>query len=494
MIEHSDASDVYSREFRWAFAIASVAALLPLWVGEYLPMIDLPQHMAQVAIGKAWGDPSYHYQDFYQVNWVINHVLARLLAGLLSLFVSVPVAIKLVLSLSIIGFPLSVVWLLRGLRGDPFWALPAFAIAYGYAFNWGFFDFMLAAPLAVLLIAAGNAYATAPSRRRALALVGLAYLCFFTHILALGLGALIAGATIAVARSPRRARLWGLCALASVLPAVAGIVWATRYLSPPSSTSPPFETAYGVQRFHELLSYQLGLLDPDWRQAAIGAVLLGLPFAMGGRPSRDARRWVALALTLCVFFALPKDMFGVAFVYGRYAVFVLPALVIALRPGPRAPRLLRWLSLGLVVTQLGLVSARVLAFDREASSLNVVLARMLPNKRVLYLATHSESAIVAHPAYLHFGCYYQVKRGGPVDFSFAEFFANRYRYRKEQDPNLPPNLEWEPRQFRWAAHGGDRYDYLLVRGPVHEPWFSDTGVRYTTVAAHGPWKALARTN
>ncbi len=86
-----------------------------------------------------------------------------------------------------------------------------------------------------------------------------------------------------------------------------------------------------------------------------------------------------------------------------------------------------------------------------------------------------------------------MKRGGPVDFSFAEFFANRYRYRPEADPNLPPNIEWRPELFRWALHDGYRYDYLLVRGPPMSVWFEGAAVQYSQIAENGEWHLLAAT-
>lgn len=52
----------------------------------------------------------------------------------------------------------------------------------------------------------------------------------------------------------------------------------------------------------------------------------------------------------------------------------------------------------------------------------------------------------------------QVKRGGLVDFSFAEFFPMWYRYKPELLPGLPDEFDWRPHSFRWGAHHGDRFD------------------------------------
>ncbi|HTM44453.1 MAG TPA: hypothetical protein VL137_05830 [Polyangiaceae bacterium] len=477
-------------EFWILFAIAAAAAIAPLCLAEYLPMIDLPQHAAQLSIGQGWSDPHFHYQELYQVNWLLNHVLAMLIASLIGLFVPAAAAMKAVVILAVVATPLSVAWLLRRLRADLFWALPVFITTFGYAFCWGFVDFMLAVPVGVALLAACFAYCEQPTRGHWWMLLGLMLLCFAAHILVLGLVGLIACGLIFCAQLTQREKLLGVSALALAIPPFIAITWATRHAAPPDTAHPPLEAAFGLQRVHDLLVYQVGINDPQNTLTLWGAVLLILPWLMGARPSKSLRRWLPFALTLLVFFAIPKDMMGVAFIYGRYAIFLLPTLLIALDP-PQAPRRVqRYLAFCVVLAGLLLTGAKIRAFNTEASGINAVIEHVPPHHRVLYLGVHNTGLVAPYPAYLHFGCYYQVKRGGPVDFSFAEFFANRYRYKPEADPNLPPNIEWRPELFRWAVHDGYRYDYLLVRGPTMDAWFMDAPVQVRQIAENGEWHLL----
>ena len=94
--------------------------------------------------------------------------------------------------------------------------------------------------------------------------------------------------------------------------------------------------------------------------------------------------------------------------------------------------------------------------------------------------------------YLHVGCWYQVERGGIADFSFAEFFPNRFRYKPGMDPPLPYNFEWTPDAFVWAEHGGALYDYFLVRGTTLDP-FKGATTRIELVARHGEWAVYHQT-
>ena len=488
----SDVGD--TRVFWILFAVAAAVAVAPLCLASYLPMIDLPQHTAQLAIGKGWDNPSNHYQETYQFNWFVNHIIPRLLVMLFGTFLSLQAAMKVVVGLALVGLPASVVWLLHRLRSDLYWSLPTFVVGFGFSFCWGFFDFVFAVPLGVLLIVAGYDYATQPSRRRALALAGLALLCFLSHILVLGAAAAVAASLVVAGRLTLRQRLAGLGALASVAALALAFSLAARRFAVPSSHHIPLATAYGLQRFHELLTFQVGLVDPDGHRAALGALLLALPFVMGARPSRQWFRWVPVAVALLMFFWMPHDMFSVAFLHGRYAVFVLPTLLIALEPARSARRALRWLAFAVVIACLGLNGVDLLSFDAEARGLDPVLGQMRAHRRVMYLATDPSSDFVPYPAYVHFGSYYQVTRGGPVDFSFADFFGTRYRYRPEAEPHLPGGVEWAPGRFRWARHDGYRYDYLLVRGPVLPIWFvgMPAGVSYRLVVSRGPWHLLER--
>jgi hypothetical protein len=59
--------------------------------------------------------------------------------------------------------------------------------------------------------------------------------------------------------------------------------------------------------------------------------------------------------------------------------------------------------------------------------------------------------------------WYQVERRGIADYSFAEVFSSRWRYAPGAAPPLPSEVEWFPTRFRWAEHGGARFDCFLVR-------------------------------
>jgi hypothetical protein len=90
---------------------------------------------------------------------------------------------------------------------------------------------------------------------------------------------------------------------------------------------------------------------------------------------------------------------------------------------------------------------------------------MEPGKRVMNLMfDNGARGPVRWWPLLHAGCYYQVRRGGDVSFSFAGLPSIPVSYRPGMQ--APHPNEWAPQQFQWASMGRS-YDYFLVHG---RPW------------------------
>lgn len=487
----------------WSFVVTfaglALLAILPLWIGEYMPMVDLPQHAAQLSIGLHWQDPEFGYPRYFQPNWMTNQLLAYGVVKFFLAFMPLVPALKCALSVAVIGVPLATWFLLSRIGSDRWFSLLTFPVSYNFCFYWGFLNFIVGIPLGLVFVALAVGYAVAPSRRLALAMIAYAHVLFFAHVLVLAFSGLIA-ASIVLARAPtRRDKLVGCAALASVLPAVA-VWWAVIQGLAPSTTGTPVFGYWGVHRLSQFLSFQVGLEERDLRGALIGGALFLLPFVMGGRPSREPWRWIPFGVTLLAFFSVPLSAIEVDLIYGRFAAFALPTLLFALErtkpaeadvPGaPARARARRVFGTALVAGQLLTLALSFRAFDAEARSLDSVLATAEPHKRMLYLPMAPTSAATFGWPYCHFGQWYQVKRGGLVDFSFAEFFPMWYRYRDELLPGLPDEFDWHPEKFRWRAHHGERFDYLLVRGPVLPEWFEGEPQRVYPVSRDQEWTLL----
>src|SRR5687768_14105250 len=88
-----------------AFALCTCAALLPIWTVDHLPMVDLPQHMAQLDHWKKMADPDWRWRDLFTVRLLTPYLASYALARLFSVFLSIEDSFRVVLSLVVIAFP-----------------------------------------------------------------------------------------------------------------------------------------------------------------------------------------------------------------------------------------------------------------------------------------------------------------------------------------------------------------------------------------------------
>ena len=218
------------RVWQGCFALCCLLLIAPLWVCEFPPLVDLPQHAMLLAIGRHWSDGAYDYAaSLLDFNYLSNSVL------LYALDVRARARCcrswrhsRSVLSLSLLGLPVVTLRLVQAVGGDRWWIFAVFPAAYGYAFMWGFFTFIVAIPFGLLVLLAAIRYRQQPSTRRAVLLGAAVYTVFLCHILVLAYVGLSAFAIVVTAPT-RRDKHAGVLALGSVIPlAVARWIASTR--------------------------------------------------------------------------------------------------------------------------------------------------------------------------------------------------------------------------------------------------------------------------
>lgn len=480
--------------FRVVFCLFLALAAAPLFSAGYLPLVDLPQHAAQLSISERFASGSQlPIDEAFVENHIVNHRLAHGLARLFMAVTDVETALWLVLLLAVLGFPLACAWLIHRLRGDKWWSLGAIPLAYNFSFAWGFLNFVVALPLGILLLAECVAYARWPTRKRLLVLIGLCYGLFFSHVLVLVFVGLVGAVYLLFSCKQPRDLVYGLLALLSVLPAIALWWWLVQVVAPPQSVALATKLAYGWYRVPAYFAYPIGGPRPRQELVWLGLLVFLSPLLLGARPKRLMRAYLPLLVGFAVYLVMPSTFLGVAFLFGRYAVFALPLFWFALRPGNRAGAALRARAFGrslvcVLVCWLALQkTGQYWQFAREAASFDTALFTIPKNERIMYLPFSSASRISRSPAYLHFGQWIAAKRDGIADFSFAEFFPNRYRYAEAGRSHLPARIEWKPGLYDPACFA-NRYRFVVVRGRFPRPWLTHDLVRL--VASRPPWTVL----
>ncbi len=174
---------VRSRDFG-VVAIVSGIIAIPLWVARFPLGQDLPAHVetaAQiVSLWRGGGDISAHYQ-LHAWPWPNSAPTVALAA--LMLWLDGLVAAKLLLSMALWAWPLSLAAFLQRTGRSPLLALVLLPTTYDLSFAYGFFHFELGKPLWLLCIVLAVDVGRVPTRRRSITLALSLVALFSTHLL-----------------------------------------------------------------------------------------------------------------------------------------------------------------------------------------------------------------------------------------------------------------------------------------------------------------------
>ena len=477
-------------------ALASVAAVAPLWSSELLPFQDAPQHLAVIRVLADFHTPAFGFEKWFEIDLMrLQYLGFYLPAAALAKLLGPDVACRIVLSLIALALPASM-WMLLGAFGrDRRLAVFTPAVFHSAPLYMGFFNFLESVPAAIAVVALTERQLREPTSRRAALLAAGAALLLWLHPSALAF-AMAAAVVLALTsglptRDVRRA-------LTAFLPAAALFAaWAVQAALSRDGVGTAARTSFGwlplrvraldLVRFGHVLAGRIDEIFLLALATAFAAV------ALLGRRERCHRAWrlpLLAALTLIAYFAAPFDVGYMSWI-GHRAIPFAVLLIIAsplLAPG----RATSALCAAVVLLQLGYavkLAGAYRAFDREAQvgELDHVLSAAAPGKSLVAQMWHQESEVVQFRPYMHFGAYYEARRGGRALFNFAETPWPPVRFRRGTEPrSMPRSWEWHPEWLNSALTAADP-EYLLVRGPAA---FPAPGFRLR--ASAGRWSLYGR--
>ncbi|MEO0093658.1 MAG: hypothetical protein ABIK67_05330, partial [candidate division WOR-3 bacterium] len=141
------------REFLILFVVFSILFVLPVWLVEFLPFVDLPQHLNFVYILKNFHNPELNYDKIYALRLFPTHNTFHLFFNyLLSFLFPLAIANKIYLTISILLFPLALWFLIKQLGGNEQFTLLGFLVSYNYNLFWGFVGVNVGIALILFLI------------------------------------------------------------------------------------------------------------------------------------------------------------------------------------------------------------------------------------------------------------------------------------------------------------------------------------------------------
>lgn len=455
---------------RLLFALLLVLLLAPAATLAYLPMTDLPQHLAAASILWNLNDPRFGFAAFYEPAWDRSlYALPYLVTMAFAPFASLDAGMRFVVVISLASLPIGVFALLRAL-GKPEWlALLALPLVYNRAFFWGFVNFQLALGLALLALA----ILVRPPRGWAseLALAALCALIVVTHPYGL---LMIAGYIFLwLLFGERRALARHALALSPL--ALGAIVWGLYAEAHPNAMR--FALSPLLERLDDFEESVLG----GYRDASEANLLIGflVAWAVLAAPvfPVSRRRWRALShhervlwaftgVNLLLFALGPSYTGLVGETHMRHAVIaisVLPALAARWGSPRRARRAIPALAI-LALASIANAWVHLIRFDREVGGFDAVVERIPFGSRIVALTWDANGAVMRTRPYWHFGAYAQARRGGLLSYTFPRVFRN-LPVRMRADVPIPPTPTYlfeKPYHFDYRAFGFF-YDHVLVR-------------------------------
>ena len=475
-------ADTKIKEWRPVLALFIAWGALIFWISPHPPMVDFPQHAAQISLLKDLITGKSPWSEQLQVNFVTPYLIGYGLASLLSFVMPIVVAMKLLLSLAYIGFVCIGIKIRKSLNSDPALDWIFVPTYFGLCYSWGLMTFLLAAPVCLYFIWQADKYSKAPSLRQGgiLVLTGLVLLVShgMTFVLGWGIGLLLLA--VRVLRSVRSLKHFLPYAL---LLCIAYIFYKTGKELDATLIQNTSSTVFGsgpFKRFKEALQYPFAFgFEIKSHDDLIPVVLaIGLaPFLLRLKINfRNPSAWVPFFSVCLLFFVLPDTADNTSLLYQRFSLFLLPTFVwLFSRTQGEAGSFLPAKGVGARLAQpmlvaaciyiLGSASYKAWHFGEETREFDQQVRKLEPGQRAVGLIFDSGSVPTDNSVvYIHYTAWYQAERHGLSDFNFAWYTPQIVRYRAGYSPPTTIGFEWKPSSFNWSKHNGDNYRYFFVRG------------------------------
>jgi hypothetical protein len=440
---------------QWIAGALLLVVTVALWVTPRVPMVDLPQHAAQLSIWVHEGDATFAEPGRFLVNWRTPYLGAYLVARVLAIRMGVLPALKVVVCASLAAHCVAF-WRLVGKLGYSNWlGLLGLPLALGYGFYYGFISFIGAVPLGLFAVTLALSHRESPELRSGLLLALTLCATLATHGFVLGMCLAVVAPLLLRGGGRWIARLLPLCA-----PGLLALVWLL-----PGSAARSIGYTIWDPRLLDLQQVPALLVSAsaaDHAASLFGVLFLALVAVCLGRP-RAPEFFAPLVFMLLGYCAFPIMLGGFGPLHPRFAVFLLPCLLLAFEPRKtmwfeHLPAVIAFSS----VAWLALFVARLSTFTRETKPLADFIARMPAGLSIRPIVFEREgAAFPGLPLMLHLSAYYAAEKGGRQGYSFAMYPTSALRYRADVIPTMSGGSEWHPEYFSETEVGA--YDCILVR-------------------------------
>lgn len=465
------------------YMLAAAVASAPAWIVRHPPLQDLPFHVATIRILRSFGDPAFGFADHFVLTLGRTQYLTYYVVGaFLSMFVGLTGANVLLVSGYLGGTVLALRSMLRALGRDERLCLFVIPLLVNTMFILGLLPFLIGIPLLMWAIAVAIRTFERPDIGHSVLLGILVLALFYSHIFPFGLFC-IGFALMFPWVQPRR---WLRC-LAPVVPAGAVLVWWTIF-TPAGQLVRGAATDSGADP-HRAMDAAIADL-PNWfanvlrdttdEQGIVALAILvvaafGLSLGDTDSAKPSSRVFTLLPIACMILYFLLPEGHGYIWLIAQRFPILFAMLAIPLVRMPSGKRGWTVTAAAAVLGTLTTVNTcrHFVDFEvKDVGGIDAAIDAIPTNKKVCALIYDRGSSVMNNQPFLHFGSYYQARKGGVVMFTYAGYahWPVDFRPGKYPPPGGPARLRWE-----WMPDSVSMseiypyYDYVLTRGNGFRP-------------------------
>jgi hypothetical protein len=475
--------------FRLAFAVLSLATLVPIWTTRFHPLPDLPNHIAAASVWHNYANPDFDFQRYYVLKLGPTPYWGYyLLAHLFAYPFGLDIANRLILSLYAVGLPIGILVLARRFGRSEWLSLFVFPLIWNFNLAIGFVPYCLGLALLPFALDVFDRFCETPTPKNAAWAIALGIATFFCHLLPWGMWLAMAGMLGLVHRGlswkqlGARFAVWLVPVVVGVLVMRGGSGYSMGHMARIAWRRYPLLASLSEMPTFILDNYTTH--DDDYPAIALALLFIVLKVTQSWRPIRlhDLRAESCFLVLIVAYFVLPRSILLPMYWWGVNVRFAAPAMIFgALCVTGEMAGWRRALFAGVAACGIALAAVNGYHWHKAdqffgAAQFSSLAKLPPPRSRVLVLTfaplkepEFRQNYAQSYPAL------FQAFHGGYYPANFDESFPLAYRQRF-------PSPGWRNAEdFRWDYHA-HYYDYVLA---YRQPSFG-TG-HAELIARQDPW-------
>ncbi|MCS7250622.1 MAG: hypothetical protein N2323_03105 [candidate division WOR-3 bacterium] len=441
--------------------------LLPIFFLTYFPFVDLPQHLHFAYVLNNFSN----YEDYFEKRIFPMHNTFHLFFNtVLTKFLPLDISNRIYIGLIIILTFFSFYYFLTVINGEKIFSLLSLLVAYNYNLFWGFMGIAFAIPLIIFLFAL-TINLLKGNKRENLIIILLTILfiiIFLCHSLTFIYS--FVSYLIILFLNKKSFRIKYL------LPPLITIIFffipwqAQQFQREESEIIAQFKESISLKAIYQnFLNFweRLGIKTDNIILFFFKTITLLAIFILINNPQifkKNKILSIISIITLSFYFFFPGSYTEAVFLNERFAPLIFLFLIAYLSLRLKS-QILDYLILATVIINIIDLNIRFFMFEKYNKDFKKIIEKLEPNRKVvgIFYERKPKPDLFGYDVFLHFPCYYQLKKGGLIGFSFAYIRYSPLIF-KENYP-LERIDEWFPYRSLFP-HRYKEYDYIFVTGEI----------------------------